>query len=50
MTKFFNLLKKNLFLAHFPNFLGKNFFSGKSGSATHNFIWVSSITPKVRKN
>ena len=44
MTKFFNIFKKNLFFAHFPNFGGKKFFSRKSGSATHNFIWVSNDT------
>ena len=26
------------------------FFSRKSGFVTHNFIWVSSIMPKFRKN
>ena len=30
MTKSVNKFKKTLFLAHFPKFLGKNFFSRKS--------------------
>ena len=45
MTKFFIILKKNLFLAHFwsifPIFLGKNIFSGKpalSPTALDGFI------------
>ena len=53
MTKFFNIFKKTVFdpfLVHFPNFGGKKIFPGKSGSVTHNFIWVSSIIPKFRKN
>ena len=50
MTKFFNKLKKRvfgLFLVHFPNFGGKNFFPGKSGSVMHNFIWVSTTMPNT---
>ena len=31
----FLLIQKTLFLAHFPNFLGKKGFSKKSGSVTH---------------
>ena len=38
------------FLVHFYKFWGKKFFSGKSSSVTHNFIWVSSTMPKFRKN
>ena len=37
------------FLVQFLYFGGKN-FSGKSGSLMHNFIWVSSTMPKLRKN
>ena len=37
------------FLVHLPNFWGKKNFSGKSGSVTHNFIWISSIMGKFRK-
>ena len=33
----------------FSQFL-KKFFSRKSGSVKHNFIWVCSIMPKFRKN
>ena len=40
---------KTLFLAHFPNFWGRNSFSENPGSATHNFIWVSSTIPKFGK-
>ena len=44
---------KTLFLAHFwtifSTFVAK-FFSENSGSVTRNFIWVSSIMPKSRKN
>ena len=51
--KIFKYIKKNpvysLFLAHLLDFLGKNSFSRKSGSVTHNFIWVSSIIPNLRK-
>ena len=53
MTKFFNKLKKPCFwpiLGPFSQFLGQKFFSRKSGSVTHNFIWVSSTMPKFRKN
>ena len=38
------------FLVHFPNFWEKKFFSRKSSSVTHNFIYVSGIMPKFRKN
>ena len=37
------------FLVHFPNFRSKKLFSGKSGSVTHNFIWISNTVPKSRK-
>ena len=47
------LKKKHIFgcafLVHFPNFQGKKFFSEKSGSVTHNFIWVSSTMPNLEK-
>ena len=49
---FFNKSKKTVFgpfLVHFPYLGGKKNFSGKSGSATHNFIWVSSTMSKFRK-
>ena len=32
------------------HFWGKKNFPGKSGSVTHNSIWVSSIMPKFRKD
>ena len=38
------------FLIHFPNFLGKKIFPGKSGPVTHNFTSVSSTMSKFRKN
>ena len=38
-----------MFLAHVPNFLGKKFFSGKFGSAKHNFTTVSSTMPNLQK-
>ena len=44
MTKFFWPI-----FGPFSNFWGKNNFSGKSGSVTQNFIWVSSTMPKFRK-
>ena len=50
----FPYIQKTLFLTHswsiFPILGAKTFFSGKSGSVTHNFIWVSSIMPKFGKN
>ena len=53
-SKKFSVYSKNPgfgpLLAHFPNFGGKKNFSGKSGSVTHNFIWVSSTMPKFWKN
>ena len=48
--KIFQCIQKNPFMAHFPNFGDKKFCSGKSSSVMHNFIWVSSIMPKFRKN
>ena len=48
MTIFFNKLKKHCFgrfSVHFPNFGGKKNFSGKSGSATHNFILYKFLVP-----
>ena len=48
MTIFFNKLKKHCFgrfSVHFPSFGGKTFFSGKSGSATHNFILYEFLVP-----
>ena len=48
MTIFFNKLKKHCFgrfSVHFPNFGGKKNFSGKSGSATHNFILYEFLVP-----
>ena len=44
------LKKKPCFWPIFPIFGAKNFFPRKSGSVVHNFIWVSSIMPKFRKN
>ena len=50
----FQYIQKIMFLAHFcpifPISEAKKIFSEKSGSATHNFIWVSSSMPKFRKN
>ena len=49
MTKFINLFKKHCFwriFGPFSQFWGQNFFSRKSVSVTHNFIWVSSIMPR----
>ena len=43
MVKFYNEL------VHFLNFGAQKIFSGKSGSFTHNFIWVSSTMPKLWK-
>ena len=37
-------------MAHFPHSWGKKNFPGKSGTVTHNFIWVSSNIPKFRKS
>ena len=52
MPKFFNIFKTicswPIFWPVFPIF-GARLFSGKSGSVTQNFIWVSSIMPKFRK-
>ena len=51
MAKYFNKLKKPCFwtiLGPFLKFLGKKSFPRKSGSVTHNFIWVSRIVPKFR--
>ena len=53
MTISFNTFKKPCFwpiFGPFSQFWGKKFFSGKSSSVTHNFIWVSSTMPKFRKN
>ena len=53
MTKFLNKLKKPCFgpfWAFFLNFGAKKIFLRKSGSVTHNFIWVSSTMPNFRKN
>ena len=50
MTKFSN--KKPRFwpiLGPFSQFWGKKNFPRKSGSVTHNFIWVSSTMPNFRK-
>ena len=52
MTKFFNKFKKPCFwstFGPFSQFLSKINFSGKSGSVTYNFIWISSIMPKLKK-
>ena len=47
----FQYIQKTLFLAHFWSiFWAKNFFSGKSDSVMHNFIWISNFMPKFRKN
>ena len=51
--KIFSINSKNpvfgTFLVCFPNFGGKIFFSGKSGSVTHNFIWSSSKCQNLEK-
>ena len=50
--KTFQYIQKTLFLAifdPFSQFWGQKIFSRKSGSVAHNFIWVSSIMPKFRK-
>ena len=52
MTKFSNKLKKLFFwpiLGSFSQFWDKKKISQKTGSATHNFIWVSSTMPNFRK-
>ena len=52
ITIYFNKFKKlcfGPFLVHLPNFGGQKHFSRKSGSVTHNFIWVSSTMPKFFK-
>ena len=36
------------FLMYFPNFGGKNFFSGTTGSLMHNFKWISITMPKLK--
>ena len=36
------------FLMYFPNFGGKKFFSGTTGSLTHNFKWISITMPKLK--
>ena len=38
------------FLVNFSNFEDKKAFPEKSGSVTHNFIWVSSTIPNFRKD
>ena len=46
MTKFFNKFKKPCFwpiFVPFSQFWWQKFFSRKSGSVTHNFIWVSQL-------
>ena len=50
MTKFSNKFKKHCFWPIFPIFVAKKFFSRKSSSVMHNFIWVSSAIPKFRKS
>ena len=52
MTKVFNTFKKPCLwpiFGPFTQFWGKKNFSGKSGSVTHNFIWISSTMGKFRK-
>ena len=49
MTKFFNIFKKPCFWSIFPIF-GEKIFFLENPAVTHNFIWVSSIMPKFRKN
>ena len=52
MAKSFNKFKKSCFwpiFGPFSQIWGQKFFSRKSGSVTHNFIWVSNTIPKFRK-
>ena len=43
-------IQKTIFLAYFPNVLGKKFSSEKSGPVRHILVRVSSMMPKFRKN
>ena len=47
--KIFQYIQKTLFLAHFPNFWGKKFFSRKSGFVMHNFIWFLALCQNFKK-
>ena len=46
--KIFQYIKKTPFLAHFPNFWGKNFFL-ENPALSRKTSWVSSIMTKFRK-
>ena len=48
MTKIFNKCKTQFWLIFL--IWGQIFFSIKSGSVRHNFVWVSDTTPKFRIN
>ena len=53
MTKFLFKFKKPCFWCIFVPFcqlLGQKCFSEKSDFVTHNFIWLSSTMPKLKKN
>ena len=53
MTTFFNKLNKPCFgpiFGPFSQFFGQKIFPQKSGSVTHNFIWVSSTCQSLEKN
>ena len=52
MTKFLNIFKKPCFcpiFGPFFQFLEQKNFSRKFGSVPHNFIWISSNIPNIRK-
>ena len=52
MTKFLNIFKKPCFcpiFGPFFQFLEQKNFSLKFGSVPHNFIWISSNIPNIRK-
>ena len=50
IIKFFNKFKKPCFWSIFQLFQAKEFFSRKCESAMHNFMCVSGIMSKFRKN
>ena len=50
MTKFSKKLKKNLFLAHFPNFFGKKIFSenlAPSSTTSHGILAPCQISERT---
>ena len=51
MLSLFNKLKKDYFgpiLTHFLSVWAKEIFLKKTGSLTHNVIWVSNTMPKFK--